>query len=373
MKKKLQLVLVPKNYKINALLGYSDKSKLFIRPYHYEYSEKDLEITMSSYFHLYAISDEKPKKDDYVICAGADEKEPLSVLKYTGKELGISKIVITTDESVGYTDHKISPISNFCSYPTFTNDFINTYIEKYNSGNIITEIEVEYEEFYNFNIGDKLEVIRDLYKLPKGSFITVKSFNHRNDLNLLEFEEDDEHNQGIQIGHLKHNIISELKTNSDNTVDVSLIDEEYICRICSSTSTISKGLMNIHDIQTLDYTKEFITKFINCYKCSNCGHSWIPKRKLALDKLDKEVTDLLAKETKESLTERLNGKRSKMYTQQEVDDLLDRQAAETTAQLLKNHYTKEKVVGLLKSMYAEFATYPTMNLDLRDNWINKNL
>lgn len=36
-------------------------------------------------------------------------------------------------------------------------------------------------------------------------------------------------------------------------------------------------------------------------------------------------------------------------------------------------YTKEEVITLLKSMYSEFARYPTLNLDLRDNWIKNNL
>jgi hypothetical protein len=40
---------------------------------------------------------------------------------------------------------------------------------------------------------------------------------------------------------------------------------------------------------------------------------------------------------------------------------------------IKENWSKEEVVKLLKSMYTEFASYPTMNLDLRDNWIEQNL
>lgn len=39
----------------------------------------------------------------------------------------------------------------------------------------------------------------------------------------------------------------------------------------------------------------------------------------------------------------------------------------------KDSWSGEEVVKLLKSLYTEFASYPTMNLDLRDNWINQNL
>lgn len=40
---------------------------------------------------------------------------------------------------------------------------------------------------------------------------------------------------------------------------------------------------------------------------------------------------------------------------------------------IKESWSREDVVKLLKSMYASFATYPTMNLDVRDNWIKENL
>jgi hypothetical protein len=36
-------------------------------------------------------------------------------------------------------------------------------------------------------------------------------------------------------------------------------------------------------------------------------------------------------------------------------------------------YSKEEVVKLIKTYHAEFAVYPTMNLDLRDIWITQNL
>lgn len=146
MKKQLQLVLLPTENKINALLGYSDKSILFNRPYSKEFSTEELDKILSSYFHLYAISNEIIKKDDFIINTFS---------KLTGKALfdenkldpHLHKIIITTDESIGYTDHKISPVPNFCTYPTFTNDFINTYIERYNKGEVLEFVEVEYKKY----------------------------------------------------------------------------------------------------------------------------------------------------------------------------------------------------------------------------------
>jgi hypothetical protein len=35
-------------------------------------------------------------------------------------------------------------------------------------------------------------------------------------------------------------------------------------------------------------------------------------------------------------------------------------------------YTEEEVKELINNYHASFATYPTMNLDLRDNWFETN-
>lgn len=44
-----------------------------------------------------------------------------------------------------------------------------------------------------------------------------------------------------------------------------------------------------------------------------------------------------------------------------------------TIKKIKDSWTREEVVKLIKEYHASFASYPTMNLDLRDNWISKNL
>ena len=53
--------------------------------------------------------------------------------------------------------------------------------------------------------------------------------------------------------------------------------ETSICRKCGGNGTPSKGLMNFHNIQTQDLSKEFETKLLDCIKCESCGHSWIPE------------------------------------------------------------------------------------------------
>ena len=49
-----------------------------------------------------------------------------------------------------------------------------------------------------------------------------------------------------------------------------------ICRNCGCIGKPSKGLVNIHNIQTRDLSREFEDKIVDCLKCPNCGHSWIP-------------------------------------------------------------------------------------------------
>ena len=43
------------------------------------------------------------------------------------------------------------------------------------------------------------------------------------------------------------------------------------------------------------------------------------------------------------------------------------------ADLINGVYTREEVVELIRKYHASFASYPTMNLDIRDNWIEQNL
>ena len=61
--------------------------------------------------------------------------------------------------------------------------------------------------------------------------------------------------------------------------------QNNICRECGSKAIISKGLANFHNIQTSDPNKEFYDKNLTCYKCPNCGHSWIPKNGITLSEI----------------------------------------------------------------------------------------
>ena len=60
------------------------------------------------------------------------------------------------------------------------------------------------------------------------------------------------------------------------------------CKKCGGICKPSKGILNIHNIQTNDLNKEFETKLVDCLKCESCGHSWIPE-------YPKETFDLSSK------------------------------------------------------------------------------
>lgn len=47
------------------------------------------------------------------------------------------------------------------------------------------------------------------------------------------------------------------------------------CRECNGKGKPSKGIMNYHNIQIQNKSKEFETVMENCIKCEDCGHSWI--------------------------------------------------------------------------------------------------
>lgn len=105
--------------------------------------------------HLHITIDntiEKIKKGDWYIWEGYSFKEPIAPIIYQAlntNEEGLKiinngrsrKIIATTDESLGYTDHRISPVPNFCNLARPSDSFIKKYCNK--GG--IDEILVEYK------------------------------------------------------------------------------------------------------------------------------------------------------------------------------------------------------------------------------------
>lgn len=87
-------------------------------------------------YHLYIISDENIKINDWVICCGADidaiENNNIfhnaKILQYTGKELGVSKIILSTNPELNL------------HIPS--NSFIEYYCEKCGIDEVLIEFEM---------------------------------------------------------------------------------------------------------------------------------------------------------------------------------------------------------------------------------------
>lgn len=191
MKKQLNLVLLPTENKSNIVL-HKDSNIL-------EYVINQKSVTgESKYFscqELYAISDERLKIGDWFIYKTENKTvllkaegiyaDRIIINKHIKVGTWISlkhckKVVITTDESLRW-DNDIQVLdTNFTKYPTFINDFINTYVKRYNSKNPILEVIVEYD----CNHSQMPDKVIDVLKVNTDNTVDV-SFNKGLDLQNL--------------------------------------------------------------------------------------------------------------------------------------------------------------------------------------------
>ena len=226
MKKKLKLILLSTDKAIREVRDGYYKNVLSLNNTKYD---KSLElfrtidgIKVPNPQHLYAISDEKPKVGDWFLYDNKlfnDFKCSLSpnttmfVRVYPLKDYGerydevyikdCKKVIITTDDSLTYIEHDYTvpyPKGKQITVPTFTNDFLDTYIKKYNDGEVLEFVEVEYD--------------CDHFQMP-------------------------------------NKVIDVLKVNSDNTVDVSLIEDKLYTK---------KELVN----KLLIYKADLLVELMRC-------------------------------------------------------------------------------------------------------------
>ena len=125
--------------------------------------------------HLYIVSNETIKESDWFIDLKDNtiwqNKAKESMRKSIFPEC--KKIIATTNEYIGYTDIRVSPVKNFCIYPQPSDSFIKKYIEEYNKGNIITKVLVEYEIGKSYSGNSGLE-IKQWLKVDSNNTITIK-------------------------------------------------------------------------------------------------------------------------------------------------------------------------------------------------------
>lgn len=181
--------------------------------------------------HLYILSKDKLKKGDWMMHFG---QKTISQYVHGDNELWF-KIIASTDKSL-----------NLDNIPEW---FIKKFVDSYNDKNIIENVSVEFGEWFDKQVGDKMVVNKKLFGLSENQLITIKSFNHRNDINVIEFEEDNADNMGIHISHTDVSI-NKLPIVDDNnciniTSDKEIWNREEVKQ--KMRDSISYALLNPDD------------------------------------------------------------------------------------------------------------------------------
>jgi hypothetical protein len=104
--------------------------------------------------HLYIVSDEEIKEDDYVLLPNTitQRMSNSDMIDYLSSDsLATKKIIATTDTSLfinGTLSYPYEESTAICKLPQPSQSFIDKYIESYNKGNVITDVMVEYDLMY---------------------------------------------------------------------------------------------------------------------------------------------------------------------------------------------------------------------------------
>ena len=173
--KKAKVVMLPTNEpsKIGNLATYQKRSlakviKEGINP-------KDSTL---QFWNLYIISDDEIKEGDWYYCKRLNKIfQAIKGITYNieGNE---HKIIATTNESLrtNYKENNHQPLSKY-NYilPKPSDSFISKYIEEYNKGNVISDVEVEYDKAtYNKWLENGASPVFDTLKVNPDNTINIK-------------------------------------------------------------------------------------------------------------------------------------------------------------------------------------------------------
>lgn len=148
MKKKCKIIMLSTNITSNTEVLHIESGGRMIR--------FNSSISPTSNYHLYIISDDEIKEGDRCISFyyNTSEDEEIIIVKQETNEKHWStvsrckKIIATTDKLIVGWDYR-NDVPNGNDYnefiPGIPKEFIRLYIEKYNSGHPIEEVEVEYD------------------------------------------------------------------------------------------------------------------------------------------------------------------------------------------------------------------------------------
>ena len=126
--------------------------------------------------NLYILSDDEIKEGDWWVDLLEKRifkvtEEDVIVTKADGLPHNeFKKIIATTDTSLLFGGPK-SKHWVYLPFPQPSEGFIQKFVDAYNSGNPITEVDVEYEEYFEYDITNKKQSLK---VNPKDYTITIK-------------------------------------------------------------------------------------------------------------------------------------------------------------------------------------------------------
>ena len=205
LKKKCQIVLLPTNEKVNIVLLVEVNQLI------YNVDVMRNGVSKTSNQHLYITSDKEIKEGDWYIDDTNTVRQSVTSDKdYWSVRQDYKKIIAATDTSLisineQYFDvnkSRKSAVLEQKTLPQPSQEFIQRYIKEYNKGNVISDVEVEYEV-------DKYD-IRNQYKhTPSGKY------------------HDDEPIPPSPDRLFSNPSYFIPKVNSDNTINIKLIKDSW--------------------------------------------------------------------------------------------------------------------------------------------------
>ena len=188
--KRTKVVMLPTNEKAGKI-SIGERSGI-MESHMFSFKKKGI-YNNHTFFNIYFLSDEEIKEGDWWIDLLEKRifkvtEEDVIVAKADGLPHNeFKKIIVTTDTSLLFRGTKSK---HWLYLPQPSEGFIQKFVDSYNSGNPITEVEVEYGSSINFGMG-KPECYHQVIKVnTKDNTITIKkprdSWTRDEVVNLLQ-------------------------------------------------------------------------------------------------------------------------------------------------------------------------------------------
>ncbi len=160
MYKKCRVVLLPSLEKAPLMIdlnesSWSDTYKKLLYSKNFDFDEFDhtKNFTHTNKQHLYILSDDKIKEGDFYYLEKVGVRGSSSGIYKCESNIGsklntlatnCKKVIATTDYTLLNDDDFINSVTPFRNLPELSQQFIQQYVEAYNNGMPIEEVDVEY-------------------------------------------------------------------------------------------------------------------------------------------------------------------------------------------------------------------------------------